>query len=189
MQYLDGRKAYEDLPEETKQKISHLVAHNSMWHNRKLAAPDFYTDIEPTDYPMSKHKIVTNHTNTGRKMLFCTTYAHHLDGMSFEDSQKIIEELLAHASQPKYRCVLRWENDGDLIMWDNTAVLHRAVDGGSYLGKYPRDMRRTTSFDMGPEAHGLNDPNNSFRQGLNPIDRDLKATPDNVPVQAVGLKA
>jgi len=188
-EYLDARQAYDDLPDETKAKISGLVTNNSMWHNRKLAAPDFYHDIEPTDYPMSRHKLATKHHNTGRTFLYCTTYAHHLDGMSFEQSQQILEELLAHASQPKYRCLLKWENDGDLIMWDNTAVLHRAIDGGSYLGKYARDMRRTTSFDMGPEAHGMNDPNNSFRQGLNPLKTDLKATPDQVTVTEVQAEA
>lgn len=171
-----------------KQRIDGLVSNNSMWHNRKLAAADFYADIEPTDYPMSKHKLVTNHPATGRKMLFCTTYAHHIDGMTYEESQSLINELLEHASQPKYRCLLRWENDGDLIMWDNTAVMHRAIGGGSYLGKYARDMRRTTSFDMGPEAHGLNDPNNSFRQGLNPLKTDLKASSDKVPIGQVGIK-
>lgn len=160
-----------------------------MWHNRKLAAPDYYADIEPTDYPMSKHKLVTKHTNTGRNFLYCTTYAHHIDGMSFDDSQELINELLDHAAQPKYKCLLKWENDGDLIMWDNTAVLHRAIDGGSYIGKYARDMRRTTSFDMGPEAHGLNDPNVPFRQGLNPLETKLKATPDNVPISQVQVGA
>jgi alpha-ketoglutarate-dependent 2,4-dichlorophenoxyacetate dioxygenase len=160
-----------------------------MWHNRKLAAPDYYADVVPTDYPMAKHKLVTKHTNTGRNFLYCTTYAHHIDGMSFEDSQNLINELLDHAAQPKYRCLLKWENDGDLIMWDNTAVLHRGIDGGSYVGKYARDMRRTTSFDMGPEAHGLNDPNDPFRQGLNPLETKLKATPDNVPIGQVQVGA
>lgn len=174
---MDARTAYEDLPEETKAKISNLVGNNSMWHNRKLAAPEYYADVNPRDYPFSKHKLVTNHTNTGRKFLYSTSYIHHIDGMSDEDSQALVDELLAFASQPKYVKRIHWENDGDMVMWDNTAVMHRAVQGGSYLTKYPRDVRRTTSFDMGPEAHGMNDPNNPFRQGLNPAQVKLVAEP------------
>ena len=140
-----------------------------MWYNRKLAAPDYFADIDPTDYLMAKHKLVTSHPATGRKTLYATTYVHHIDGMSFEESQKIVGKLLKHATQEKYVKRLTWENNTDLIMWDNTAVFHRAVAGGDYLMKWPRDMRRTTSYDMGPEGHGMNDPKKPFRQGLNPL--------------------
>ncbi|ROT38297.1 taurine catabolism dioxygenase [Sodiomyces alkalinus F11] len=183
-EFLDARQAYDDLPQEMKQKIDGLVGNNSMWHNRKLAAPDYYKDLEPLDYPMSKHKMVTNHPATGRKMLFTPTYVHHIDGMSFEDSQALVKQLLDHASQPKYICRVEWLQDGDMIMWDNTAVMHRAVYDGSYFGKYRRDMRRTTSFDMGPEAHGLNDPNKTVRQGLNPVLTDKIVEPE-VKVPAI----
>jgi alpha-ketoglutarate-dependent 2,4-dichlorophenoxyacetate dioxygenase len=133
-------------------------------HNRKLAAPDVFEKINPRDFPLSKHKLVVPH-RTGRTTLYVTTYIHHFDGMSDEDSQALVDELLTHAAQPKYRKLIPWENDSDLIMWDNTAVLHRAT-GGAYLTKHVRDMRRTTSHDTGPHAHGMNDPNKPFRQGL-----------------------
>jgi hypothetical protein len=34
---------------------------------------------------------------------------------------------------------------------------------------------QTTSYDLGPEAHGFNDPNNPFRQELNPLATTLRA--------------
>ena len=95
--------------------------------------------------------------------------------MSEEDSQALVRRLLAFASQKKYVQRIQWVNEGDMVMWDNTAVLHRSTEGGSYLTKYPRDVRRTTSHDMGPEAHGMNDPNNPFRQGFNPLSVGSKA--------------
>lgn len=135
-------------------------------YNRKLGAPDYFKDLNPEDFPMSKHKIVVPHATTGRKTLYLTTYCHHFDGMSFEESQELLEQLWTHATQPKYRKFIQWENDGDLVMWDNTAVLHRAQAGAGYIGKYIRDMRRASVFDMGPHAWGLNDPNVPMRQGL-----------------------
>jgi alpha-ketoglutarate-dependent 2,4-dichlorophenoxyacetate dioxygenase len=37
----------------------------------------------------------------------------------------------------------------------STSVLHRGT-GGSYFGKYKRDMRRTTVKDMSSTKYGLN---------------------------------
>lgn len=85
--------------------------------------------------------------------------------MSDEDSQALVDELFEWATQPKYRNLVEWKNDSDLIMWDNTAVLHRAT-GGAYLTKHVRDMRRTTSHDTGEHRFGVNDPEKPFRQGL-----------------------
>lgn len=67
--------------------------------------------------------------HNGRTILYITSYIHHIDGMSDEESQALLDELFAHAAQPQYRNLVRWENDGDMIMWDNTAVLHRATAG------------------------------------------------------------
>jgi alpha-ketoglutarate-dependent 2,4-dichlorophenoxyacetate dioxygenase len=152
-----------------KDKIEPLVANNSLIFNRKTAAPEFYEGVDPVEFGFSRHKIAVPHPESGRKTLYLTSYCHHFDGMSFEDSQRLIEELFAHATQPKYTNWVKWENDHDLVVWDNTAVLHRAQAGGAYTTKYPRDMRRTSLYDAGPYGHGENDPNAPFRQGINPL--------------------
>jgi alpha-ketoglutarate-dependent 2,4-dichlorophenoxyacetate dioxygenase len=107
---------------------------------------------------------VVPHRN-GRNTLYITTYIHQIDGMSEEDTQKLLDELFEHAAQDKHKNLIKWENNSDIIMWDNTAVLHRAT-GGKYLTTHVRDMRRTTSHDVGKYGHGKNDPNKPFRQGL-----------------------
>jgi alpha-ketoglutarate-dependent 2,4-dichlorophenoxyacetate dioxygenase len=53
---------------------------------------------------------------------------------------------------------------GDLVIWDNTCVMHRAV-GGLFEGKYKRDMRRATVHDGSSQAWGLNEHTDQ-RQGL-----------------------
>ncbi|KAF2222824.1 hypothetical protein BDZ85DRAFT_281871 [Elsinoe ampelina] len=42
-------------------------------------------------------------------------------GMEPEESTELIEELMAHVSKPKYRCMIDWEQEGDMIIWDNTS--------------------------------------------------------------------
>ena len=43
--------------------------------------------------------------------------------------QPHLKYLHEHASQPKYVYTVKWENAGDLIIWDNTCVIHRATHG------------------------------------------------------------
>ncbi len=85
--------------------------------------------------------------------------------MSPEESTALVDELLAHVSKPKYRFTAEWEQNGDLIIWDNTSVVHRA-NGGSYEGKFKRDMRRTTVKDMSSTKYGLNGEGADWRVGL-----------------------
>lgn len=164
--YLDSRTAYEDMPVGMKERISGLVANNSLMQNRKRAAPDVFGSIEPLDSPMSRHPVVQLHEGSGRMNLYITTYCHHFDGMTFEESDPILDELLAWVSQPKYLVEVAYENDGDLILWDNRAVLHRATGGGGYDGKYKRDMRRTTVKDAGKMGWGHNEVNSLWQAGL-----------------------
>jgi alpha-ketoglutarate-dependent 2,4-dichlorophenoxyacetate dioxygenase len=97
--------------------------------------------------------------------LYIASYVHHIEGMNREDSTGLIKEILDHVSQPKYRYTANWVQNGDMIIWDNTAVLHRAT-GGSYEGRYPRDMRRTTVKDMSSTKFGMNGEGAEWRVGL-----------------------
>ena len=160
--YADSRTAYEDLPQETKEKIENLVANCSLLHNRRVGAPELYRNVSAWDWPYARYKLVYPHESTGRKNLYVTTYMFKFDGMSEEESQKLVEELIQHATQDKYVHTVHWENPGDLVMWDNTAVLHRATDGSGYRTKYRRDVRRTSVWDSGKYAWGDNDPKNPW---------------------------
>ena len=72
---------------------------------------------------------------------------------------------MEHISKPKYRVTVDWERNGDMMIWDNTCVMHRAT-GGTYEGKYKRDMRRTTVKDMSKLRYGLNPKDAEWRVGL-----------------------
>jgi len=96
--------------------------------------------------------------------MYIANHMHHIEGLSDEESKEMIEKLLAFATQDKYVISVEWENEGDLVVWDNTAVMHRA-HGGEYEGKFRRDMRRATVHDNSVHAWGLNEKS-EFRMGL-----------------------
>ncbi|PSN74379.1 taurine catabolism dioxygenase [Corynespora cassiicola Philippines] len=164
--FADTRAAYDDLHSDVKVAINDSVVAHSLWHSRKLAAPDceFLNEIDPKQYFMGRHKLVQLHEASGRMNIYIAHHAHHVEGMETEEGQELIRSLLQHASQDKYTFKVEWENDGDIIIWDNTCVMHKACRG-SFEGKHVRDMRRATVHDSSSHAWGLN-VKSDFRAGM-----------------------
>ena len=65
-------------------------------------------------------------------------------GWPIEDGRRLIEELIAFATQPRFVYQHRWRV-GDLVIWDDRCTMHR---GRPYDDtRYRRDMHRTTVSD------------------------------------------
>lgn len=165
-EFCDTRAAWDGLDEDTKKELldNDYIGCHSILHSRKLAAPDHFADIEPENYPMGRHRVVQQHERSGRMTLYIATHIHHIDGLEPQASKKLFDRLFTHATQGKYRLLVEWENVGDLVIWDNTCTMHRAV-GGEFAFKYKRDMRRATVHDDSSQAWGLNE-HIDIRQGL-----------------------
>jgi alpha-ketoglutarate-dependent 2,4-dichlorophenoxyacetate dioxygenase len=160
------RAAYRDLDPEFK-KLLHekkFVARHSILHSKKLAAPEYFKDVEPTDHCMSRHWLLQVHERTGIPTIYLAKHIHSLEGVSPEESRSILDRLFDHATQDEYVIEVEWENVGDMIVWDNTCTMHRAVSG-EFVTKYRRDMRRATVHDDSSLAWGFNERSNE-RMGL-----------------------
>ncbi|CAH0058373.1 unnamed protein product [Clonostachys solani] len=164
-EFSDSRTAYDDLSQEKKNQIEDLVANHSLFHSRKTVMPEYFKDTDPAKLPLSKHKLAQVHEYSGRKNLYIASYCHSIVGMKPEESDALLKELKDHVEKPCYRLTIDWEDSGDMIIWDNTSVMHRAT-GGAYEGKHPRDMRRTTVKDMSSTRFGLNGDGADWRVGL-----------------------
>ncbi|MBN33375.1 MAG: taurine dioxygenase [Rhodospirillaceae bacterium] len=87
------------------------------------------------------HPLVRLHPPTGRPALFASpTYTTRLDGMTADESAPILSFLYDHMARPEFTIRQRWQ-EGDLLMWDNRAVVHLAVN--DYDG-HRRLLHRTT---------------------------------------------
>jgi alpha-ketoglutarate-dependent 2,4-dichlorophenoxyacetate dioxygenase len=97
--------------------------------------------------PPVEHDIVRALPN-GRTALCIGSHVLHISGWSAADSQILLDELYAFATQDRYIYRHPWCK-GDLVIWDNRTTLHRAArwqDNGQV-----RDLRRTTILEHGPE--------------------------------------
>jgi alpha-ketoglutarate-dependent taurine dioxygenase len=57
-----------------------------------------------------------------------------------DEGAALLDALLAHATQPRFTYTHRWR-PGDLVVWDNRCMLHRAV-ANYEMTRYRRIMHR-----------------------------------------------
>jgi len=140
-EFANSYMAYEELPQAMKDRIAGLkVVHSvevSMVRAGVEPSEDHLADWRRN--PDKTHNLVWTH-NSGRKSLVIGCHASHVAGMDRAEGQRLLQELLAWTTQPKFMYRHEW-SPGDMLIWDNTGVLHRAEP-------YPLDsgrmMHRTT---------------------------------------------
>lgn len=159
-EFADSRTAWDDLDEDMKKRIverDYTGVYNAAW-SRRQGAPEWFASLNVEKGPVARHKVLQEHRESGRINLCVGAYLWRLEdeeGRVVEESEGMIKLLNEHVARDKYVASVRWEQPGDLVIWDNRAVLHRAGEFEG-VGEYRRDMRRTTAFDTGPTAWGLN---------------------------------
>jgi len=143
------RAAYDDLPEATKLKLEGLIAEHDMVYSRGTVDPTALTAEMKAELPPVRQTMVRVNPVNGRKAIYAGAHASHVIGWPIEAGRAFISELVAFATQPKYCYSHPWR-DGDLVIWDNRALLHRATAYDSL--KHQRLMQRTTVAGDGPTA-------------------------------------
>lgn len=140
-QFANMAMAYEALPETTKQQIAGMRAVHSWAASRRRAGAPPPSEIEMRERPPVDHPLVRTHPVSGAKTLYIGNHASHILGMPEDEGDALLVELLEHATQPQFIYTHRW-HDGDLVMWDNRCLLHRAL-GNYAMAQYRRVLHRT----------------------------------------------
>jgi taurine dioxygenase len=111
--------------------------------------------------PPIVHPVVRVHPTTGRPNLFVNPgFTSHIVGLSRIESDAVLAMLYEHMTQPEFVLRHRWR-EGDVVIWDNRATMHYAVDD---YGNTERRVRRVTvrgGVPVGPtgvESYDLDDP-------------------------------
>lgn len=99
------------------------------------------SDEELRDAPDNSHPLARIHPETGRTAIFAGMHASHIEGRQFDEGRALILELEAHATQQQFLYRHSWRK-GDMLMWDNRCLLHRA-EANFDAAKYPRVLHRT----------------------------------------------
>ncbi len=118
--------AYEDLPADLKAAVEGRLAIHDAAHNSAGMLRRGYEEVsDPRQTPGAQHPLVREDPATGRRALFLGRRPHaYVLGLEPAASDTLLDRLWAHATQPKYTWVHKWQT-GDLLMWQNLWVLHR----------------------------------------------------------------
>ena len=124
--------AYDDLSATMKKLIDPLLAvHHYGNRNDENEASrtvaSVLNDEQKARMPVITHRIARPHPVTGRKALYAVSGSSFgIVGMPDDEARGLLDELAAHATQPKYRLSFRY-GVGDIVVWDNAALLHSAT--------------------------------------------------------------
>ena len=139
-EFASMRAAYRDLPARLKQAIEGRVALHDYAYGRDRIDPTLATDAERALLPPVRQTMVLDRGALG-KSLYVGAHTKCVEGMGTAESDALIEELKAFATQEKYVYSHVWRPH-DMVMWDNFAVVHRAMPYD--VEREKRHMVRTT---------------------------------------------
>ncbi len=140
-EWADMRAAYDALDELTRARIANLAAHHSLRYSQARighqatvgASYGFHDDAPPL------RPLVKVHPVTFRKSLYIGRHAYGIVGLTPDESEKLLDDLVTFACQPPRTYKHAWQ-PGDIVIWDNRCVLHRARP---FDHREPRVMRHT----------------------------------------------
>jgi alpha-ketoglutarate-dependent taurine dioxygenase len=138
--FADMRAAYEALDEKLRGRIEGLSAHHSLYHSQAnvghLGKPgsygggfdnnNDYSGYGFHDGPVSVRPLVKTHPETGRKNLLVGRHAYEVVGLSKDESDALLQELVEFACRRPRTYHHSWER-GDAVVWDNRRLMHQAT--------------------------------------------------------------
>jgi len=130
--FANQQAAYDDLPDAMKRRIEPLLAihhygnRNDVDETSRTVASVLSAE-QKAKMPVITHRIARPHPVTGRKALYAVSGSSFgIVGMPEDEARDLLDELAAHATQPKYQLSFGY-GVGDIVVWDNAALLHSAT--------------------------------------------------------------
>ncbi len=159
-EFADMRAAYAALEDSMKARIEGMSAYHSIQFSQANDLGDFPPQDAATNYHGEAYlrPVVKTHPETGIKNLFVARHAFGIPGLGRMESRALIKSLIDFAVSDESRVYSHQWQAGETILWDNRALLHRAMpydyskprvliatriagDPASELAYYPSDAR------------------------------------------------
>jgi alpha-ketoglutarate-dependent 2,4-dichlorophenoxyacetate dioxygenase len=140
-EFANTTMGYAALPETTKRDIDGFRVVFYWGAGAGKSDASRRSPAELREHPPVDHPLVRTHPETARKALYLGNHASHILGMPEAKGRALLDDLLEHTTQPQFVYAHRWRV-GDLVMWDNRCLLHRAV-ANYEIGRHRRILHRS----------------------------------------------
>ena len=145
-EFVSARAGFKALDPELQQRLRGLSFWHRYGHSRAKVDPDL-ADLELFTMWQDQHwRAVWPNPVTGEEALYIASHAFAVEGMEEKAGAALIDELMAAVTPPEAVYAHAWQ-PGDVIIWDERAVLHRGTP-------WPYDQARTLvscCVSAGPE--------------------------------------
>jgi taurine dioxygenase len=148
--------AYETLPPLLRGLADQLWALHSNAYDYEATRPNAtarqvqrYETVFKSTVHETEHPVVQVHPLSGERAIILGYFVRRLLGVGAADSAHLFTMLQDHVTRLENMVRWRW-SAGDVVIWDNRATQHKAIDD---YGNQPRIVRRVT-ID-GPVSVGI----------------------------------
>ncbi|MFI7005920.1 TauD/TfdA dioxygenase family protein [Streptomyces sp. NPDC050145] len=126
--WADMAAAYDNLPEELKQRIDGLTAVHDWEASWGALMDDAQKAAFRASWPRVEHPVVVRHPRSGRRTLYVNEpFTRYIKGLSEQENRELLDILVLQARIPEFQIRFHWEPDS-IAIWDNIAVQHYAVN-------------------------------------------------------------
>lgn len=124
----DMRAGFAALSDDLRQRVQTLSAFHSTEYSQANDLGDFPQRDKSSIYHGEAYlrPLVKTHPETGIRNLFIGRHAFGIPGLKREESRRLLQTLLEHVVSEPQRVYQHQWREGDLLVWDNRALLHRA---------------------------------------------------------------
>ena len=140
-EFADMRAAWDALDPQTQTQLEALSAYHSLYYSQEQAGFKLGTDnlygLHDKGAPL--RPVIKVHPETGRKSIYTGRHAYGVVDMEQEASEALLDQLMQDACQPPRVYRHQWQV-GDIVVWDNRCLMHRACP---YDTRHPRTLRGT----------------------------------------------
>lgn len=168
----DMRAGFATLPEDLRLRVETLSAFHSTEYSQANDLGDFPLRDKSSIYHGEAYlrPLVKTHPETGIQNLFIGRHAFGIPGLEREESRLLLQTLLEHVVNEPQRVYQHQWRAGDVLVWDNRALLHRACP---YDYSQPRVLIGTRVAGEVPSelAYYPDDPR--AQAGREALDREL----------------
>jgi alpha-ketoglutarate-dependent 2,4-dichlorophenoxyacetate dioxygenase len=123
-EFASTRLAWERLPPSRQAALRDRIVTHSYANSRDQIDPELMTPAERAALPPVEWRLTWRNPANGRAALYIASHAYAVEGMGDNEAKALLAELIAEATRPGATYLHRWRQ-GDVVMWDNRAMLHR----------------------------------------------------------------